>query len=264
MVACLVLVLSSCRNLYVQKNVFVPLLKEKGELKVEGNLSREVVSLNSAYAFSNQFSVMLNGSSALDNSAQYKRKYSYQGEVALGYFKTFRDSIHFESHVGFTQGIFDTDFDRLTGELKSIDESLLYVLFGMNTYLLFLDGKSVPVNATGSYRSAFLQNSISILSSKTSTTLTARAQYVQFNNYREEGNFNGQQAWYYINIAPRLFLQPVITNKVELFRNVNMVGQFGFNIPLFEGNNYKEAFEWNKFFCSVGVEVKLNTQKWRR
>lgn len=258
-----VLAVSSCKNLYVQKNVFVPLLKEKGELKVDASLGREAVSFNTAYAFSPKFSVMLNGFSTIDNSAQYKRKYNYQAEGALGYFKSFRDSIHFESYLGYSRGVFDSDFDRSTGELKKMDDVLFGYYFGLLSFLYLLDEKYVRVNATGTYQSGFFQNSISVLSPKSSTTFTARVQYVQFNNYKEQGTVNGQKIWYYINIPPRLLFQPVITNKMTIVKNINVVGQFGYNIPLFEGGITREMFEWNKMFFSVGFEVRLDTKKWK-
>lgn len=261
LIGCLVLAFSSCKNLYIQKNVFVPLLKEKGELKVEGNLGREAVSLNTAYAFNNHFSVMLNGFSTLDNSAQYKRKYNYQAEGALGYYKSFRDSIHFESYVGYSRGVFDSDFDRSTGELKSMDDVLFGYYFGVLAFLYLLDEKYVRVNATGTYQTAFFQNSISVISPKSSTSFTARAQYIQFNNYMEEGTANGQKIKYYINMPPRIFFQPVITNKLNIVRNIRAVGQFGYNIPLFEGSNTREVFEWNKMFFSVGIELGLSPKK---
>ncbi len=266
MMLALVLAVSSCKNLYVQKNVFVPLLKEKGELKVEGTLSREAVSLNTAYAFSDKFSAMLNGFSTIDNSGQYQRKYNYQLEGAIGYYKVFRDSIHFESQLGVSKGWFDSNYERSSADFGKLDMDMgIYTYYILPYYLLLLlNPQTEMVNATGSYQSAFFQNSISILTPKSSTTFTARAQYIQFNNYREEGTFNGQKLWYYINIPPKIFVQPVVTNKIKLYNTINAVAQFGYNIALFEGPNHKDAFHWNNVFYSIGIEVGFDTKRWKR
>lgn len=264
MVVVLALALSSCKNLYVQKNVFVPLLKEKGELKVDGSLGREAVSVNTAYALHDNFSCMLNAFSTLDNSDQYKRNYSYQLEAALGFQKVFRDSLHFESYLGASRGWFDTDFDRATGELKHFDIFWPHYLFGSYIFLIFLSQEYERVNARGSYQTFFFQNSISIFSKLSSTTFTARAQYIQFNEYKEEGEYNGQKIWYGITIPPKIFLQPVLTNKIRIYNTINGVGQFGYNIPLFEGPSHRDVFQWNNMFYSIGIEIGLDTKRWKK
>lgn len=263
MIAGLVLALSSCKNLYVQKSVFVPLLKEKGELKADVNLGREAISANAAYAFSPKFSGMLGGFSTIDNSGQYKRNYNYQAEAAIGYYKVFRDSIHFESYLGASKGIFDNEYERVTNDLSKVDldDAVFKTYFGPLFLFLLAIPRTEMVNATGSYQSAFFQNSISYLGPKSSSTFTARLQYIQFNNYREEGTFNGNRVWYYINIPPKIFLQPVITNKIKLAGNLNTVIQFGYNISLFEGAGHYDAFQWNNVFYSVGIEMAFQTQK---
>lgn len=263
MIVGLGLALSSCKNLYVQKNVFVPLLKEKGELKAEGALGREAVSVNTAYAFSDHFSVMLNGFSALDNSGQYKRNYNYQLESAIGFQTLIKDTLHFESYVGLSQGWYDTNFERSTGELKSFDAYIPYDIIGSILLNFFLNRDYNLINAKGIYRTFFFQNSFSFMSKRSSTSFTARAQYIQFTNYREEGEYNGQKVWYGVTIDPKVFLQPVMTNKITIYKKVKMVGQFGYNIPLFEGPNHKNVFEWNNLFYSIGIEVGFDTKRWK-
>lgn len=260
-IAGLFLALSSCKNLYVQKNLFVPILKEKGELKIEGSLGREAVSVNTAYAFADHFSCMLNGFGALDNSAQYKRNYNYQFETALGFQTVFKDSLHFESYLGVSKGWLDSDFDRATGELKYFDLSVPGHIYASYFWFLFFIRDTERVNAKATYQSVFFQNSISIFSKSTSTTFTARAQYIQFNGYEEEGEYNGEKIWYGINIPPKLFFQPALTNKIKLYDKVNLVTQFGYNIALFDGPNHRDVFQWNNMFCSLGIEVGLNTKR---
>jgi hypothetical protein len=260
---CLTLAVSSCKNLYVQKNIFVPILKEKGELKAEASIGREAVTLNTAYALNDHFSVMLNGFSAIDNSAQYKRNYNYQLEGAFGFQSVFKDSLHFESYVGLSQGWYDTNFERATGDLKDFQVYIPYDVFG-NILLNFFFNREAPlVNTTGNYQTLFFQNSISYLSKKSSTSFTLRAQYIQFRNYREEGEFDGQKIWYGITIPPKIFFQPAMTNKIKIYDKVNMVGQVGYNFPMFEQPNFKNVFEWNNMFYYIGIEVAFDTKRWK-
>lgn len=81
--------ISSCSSLYMPNVPNTPMLSQKGELHASGNLSlRGNASLNTAYAVSNNFGVILNG--AFINRDQHRKDYGQNMlEVGAGYFSTF-------------------------------------------------------------------------------------------------------------------------------------------------------------------------------
>ncbi len=80
---------SSCSSLYMPNVPNTPMLTEKGELHASGNISlKGNASLNTAYAISDNFAVILNG--AFINRDQIKKDYRQNMlEVGGGYFSTF-------------------------------------------------------------------------------------------------------------------------------------------------------------------------------
>ena len=83
-------------------------------------------------------------------------------------------------------------------------------------------------------------------------------QYVKYSKHEEQGEYKGEHFWYGIKVPGNLFLQPVITNKVSLSKNVAVTAQLGYNVELFKNKSQKEVFEWNAVFYSIGMEFSLN------
>lgn len=85
----LLLTLSSCSSLYMPNVPNTPMLSQKGELHASGHISlKGNASLNTAYAVSNNFGLILNG--AFINRDQRKKDYRQNLlEIGGGYFTTF-------------------------------------------------------------------------------------------------------------------------------------------------------------------------------
>lgn len=253
----LICTLVSCKNLYVQKSVFVPFLKEKGEVKVEASFGREGVTVNSAYAVTDHIGVMLNGFSAFENSERYDRKYNYNLEAGIGYHMNFLDSFHYETYIGFGQGILNSDYDRLRSDYN---QSFIFFIIPYNFLAFFttLMNNSYRVNGSGNYNTAFFQHTLGVSSEGNTFSLTGRAQYVRFDRYFESTTAGNQTYWYEVKSPAKLFIQPVLTDKIRIVDRLNLVLQIGANI---DTDNKNEVFEWNKFFYYAGFEYTFNLLK---
>lgn len=252
--------LFSCKNLYVQKSVFVPMLENKGDGKIEANLGREGWGVNSAYAPGEHFSVMLNGSSTFENSEQYDRKYNYQAEAGIGYFVNFLDSFHYETYAGISRGVLNSNYSRATEEMtKYLIQGFFSIPASMFNILSNLNSLTYSVNGRGSFNTAFMQHTIAITDQLNAVSLTARCQYIDFNNYEEGVIVRNNIVWYNVYAPPKLFIQPVITDKIAISDHLAFTLQFGLNIELHESEN---VFEWNKIFFYSGLEYTFhNTPK---
>ncbi len=81
--------LSSCSSLYIPNVPNTPMLSSQGELSASGHISlKGNASFNSAYAVSNHFGVLLNGSVMNSNRKKKDFKQSLL-ETGAGYFTTF-------------------------------------------------------------------------------------------------------------------------------------------------------------------------------
>jgi len=249
------LFLYSCSNLFVQKSVFVPLLKNKGETKVDASFGREGIGVNTAYAFTNCFSVMANGFSAFDNSTEYKNRYNYQAEFGLGYYKTFQDSFIYESFFGASRGWLNSTYDRSSFDFSRYYE--LGIFSPVNGGLLLLNiptGHSYSVNGYGNYYTTFMQHSFGMdrtLTNWNSFIWTLRLQYVKFDKYSETILLNNQQLLYNVFAPDKVFIQFMLADKIGITNDLVLSLQLGIN---FDATETSEAFEWNKVFCYAGFE----------
>jgi hypothetical protein len=239
------------------------MMKKKGEIKAEVSYGREGIGLNSAYAVSDHVGVMLNGFSVFDNSAQYDRKYNYQVEAGLGYFTDFGDSFRYETYAGFSQGWLNSSYERIKQET---DGRLLSVFFPMLAYADFLTilttlNNTFEVNGAGTYYSAFMQHSVGVVSGANCFSFTGRVQYVKFGSYREEFRSGGTSYWLTVDAPPKIFIQPVLTDKIRIVHGVNLSLQAGINLEPWPTD---EVFEWNKVFFYAGVEFTLDPKKWKK
>jgi hypothetical protein len=257
--ACMMLMLCSCRNLFVQKSVFVPLLKEQGEMKAEVSCGPEGAGINSAYAVNDRFSVMLNTFGTFRNSDVYDRKYNIQFETAIGYYKVFPDSLCYEVYAGLGRGWLSTDHQRPVEEFgRNLDIGIFSPRNGTFASVPFLVDHSAytyRVNAKGSYLTAFLQHDFGMVKSSSkgnSIVWTLRAQYVLFDHYREKVLTGDRTFDYDVYPREKLFIQPVLTDKINISRQWMITLQAGMNFDVTD--NTADVFEWNRVFCYAGVQ----------
>ena len=85
----LILLISACSSLYMPNVPSTPMLSARGELNAAGHITlKGNVSVNSAYAASDHFAILLNGS--IMNNDQSKKEFSHNMiETGAGYFTTF-------------------------------------------------------------------------------------------------------------------------------------------------------------------------------
>lgn len=93
------IVLSSCSSMYIQSTTNIPLLEKKGEKQVELTASTNSLHLTGNYAFSDNYSVMINGGVSYKNFSTY--------------YDIFTDS---EPYEGSTGGVMSMDLTFDDGE----------------------------------------------------------------------------------------------------------------------------------------------------
>lgn len=102
----ILLLINACSSLYMPNVPNTPMLSQKGELNAAGHISlKGNVSVNSAYAASEHFGIILNGS--LMNNSRPRKEFSHNLiETGAGYFTAFgpdRNRV-LEFYAGFGKG----------------------------------------------------------------------------------------------------------------------------------------------------------------
>jgi hypothetical protein len=182
--------LSSCStSLYVSNNVNVPLMREKGEVKVNVDQS----NLQVAYAVSDHWGVMVNGFS---RSYQGKEYFDHSGrliEAGGGYFLPLRENVIFEAYAGGGMGKVDKKVTYTNAENRVIT----------NTF-----------NATGA--KAFIQPSIGYGNKYFDIAFTPRFSYVKYLKFNSSGFSSEELAVDNLHQerllkADHLFAEPALT-----------------------------------------------------
>lgn len=169
--------LSSCSSVYLPNVPNTPMLSAKGELHTAAHISlKGNTSFNSAYAVSNHFGLLLNGS-VMNREREMKDIRHNLLEAGAGYFTTFgADSSRiFEVYSGFGAGSSDRTFrdntsagtisDRQEAKLQKWFLQVNYSSKEKSAFKLF--GKSYPLNYGTALRMSyvnmkdFTRNSIS-------------------------------------------------------------------------------------------------------
>ena len=163
----LLLLMSACSSLYMPNVPNTPMLSTQGELHASGHISlRGNASLNTAYAISNNFGVILNG--AFINRDQRKKDYRQNMlEIGGGYFSTFgpEDNRILEIYAGFGKGKSERIYDEFisTGDITydrqemKFSKGFIQVNYSskkQNDLRLF--GKSFPLNYGTAIRGSYL------------------------------------------------------------------------------------------------------------
>jgi hypothetical protein len=261
----LVVFFYSCSSQFVKKSVFVPLMKDKGETKIEGSYGYEGVNLNAAHAFSKHFGVMANGFSAFDNSTTYKSKYNYQLEGGLGFFTSFQDSFIYETFIGASRGWLHSTYTRNSGEMSNYYEQGIFNPTPPSLVFLHIpSGHDYTAIGYGDYFTAFMQHSFGMSPTFTnwnSFIWTIRAEYVKFDKYNETVIINNQPLKYRVDVPYKTFLQVMLTDKVGLIPNLMFTIQAGLN---FDVAVTTDVFVWDKIFCYTGLQYTFQASKLKK
>ena len=118
-VVSLVILFSSCSSVYIPNVPNSPMLSAPGELHASGHITpKGNVSFNTAYAVSEHFGVLANGS--LMNRNKFKKDFRHNlMEIAGGYFNTFGPDSNlriFEIYTGIGKGSSDRTFKERTND----------------------------------------------------------------------------------------------------------------------------------------------------
>lgn len=99
------MVFESCSPSYVPNVVNTPLLSNKGEVQMGVHTGFSGIDPQLAYAVTNHFGLMLNGSFANRTSDSTDNYHKHRfGEMGVGYFTEFLDNGRFEVFTGFGAG----------------------------------------------------------------------------------------------------------------------------------------------------------------
>ncbi|MDD4150901.1 MAG: hypothetical protein PHE33_12825 [Bacteroidales bacterium] len=100
-----VFILNSCAPLYVPNVVNAPMLREKEELNVSGHLGISGFDAQGAYAVTDNFALMVNGSylnSTSDSTSNYHKHIFV--EAGIGYYKPIKKHFIFDVYGGYGIG----------------------------------------------------------------------------------------------------------------------------------------------------------------
>lgn len=118
-ILCIIFLLSSCSSVYMPNVPNSPMLSASGELHASGHITpKGNVSFNTAYAVSDHFGVLANGS--LMNRNKFKKDFRHNlMEIGGGYFNTFGPDSNlriFEVYTGVGKGSSDRTYKEKTSE----------------------------------------------------------------------------------------------------------------------------------------------------
>lgn len=231
------LITSSCSSIYIPNVPNTPMLSSQGELSASAHTSlKGNVSFNSAYAVSNHFGVLLNGS--VMNSSRPKKDFRHTlMETGAGYFTTFgpdNDRI-LEIYTGLGRGSSDRTYkERAEEGLSTTDRQE----FTFSKYFLQVNysskdkknfkifGKDFPLN----YGTA------------------VRASYVNMNDFiRNDVNQTTED---------NFFIEPVFFTRMALNRTVQLQYTSGSNFGL---KNRKFLTAGSSVF-TVGLVINVGGQ----
>jgi hypothetical protein len=201
---------SSCStSMYVSNTVNVPLLKEKGEVKL--NIDQSNAQL--AVGVGNHWGVMVNGFYRSYEKADNYVHEGTLGEIGFGYFKPFRNRMVFETYAGLGIG--------------TIDKKQTYTGNDNNAYW-------ASFNAQGT--KAFLQPSIGYAGRFFDAAFTPRVSFVKYTHFKAYGYTEEQLAEDYLDndrITKGIytFLEPAITVRAG-YKFIKVQAQYGLTMNM--------------------------------
>jgi hypothetical protein len=225
--------LSSCTTqMYVTNTVNVPLLKEKGEVKV--NLTQTDAQL--AVGLSKHWGVMVNGFyKSFDKDEDYVNR-GVLAEAGFGYFKPFRNNLVLEAYTGVGMGTIEKK-----QTYTSNDNSVYWASF----------------NAQGAR--AFIQPSIGYGGRFFDVAFTPRMSFVKYTHFRAFAYTEEQLAEDYLD-NDRLtdgfymFGEPAFTVRAG-YKFIKVQAQYGLTMNL-SGKDIRHSSD----FGSIGLVIDI--AKW--
>jgi hypothetical protein len=222
--------LTSCTsNTYVSNTVNVPLLKEKGEVK----LNVDQTNAQLAVGVGKHWGLMAN---AFYKKFEKNDNYIHEGtlgEIGYGYFKPYRNNLVLEAYSGFGIGTVDHKQTFSTEENNPVWSSY---------------------SAQGT--KAFLQPSIGYCAKYFDLALTPRVSVVKYTHFNAYGYTNEQLALDYLDndrITKGVFIfgEPAFTVRAG-YKFIKVQGQYGLTINLSQ-----EKIKQSYSFASVGLVIDI-------
>lgn len=229
--AALVILLTGCTPIYNPTVENVPLFSSKGDVSVGFYGGTSGKDLQAAYAVTDHFAVMVNGSYEKTKPQADTLPDNYQkhifGEVGAGYFTKIGRSGRFETFGGFGTGY-------------GYAENKFYFI------------SPVEVYAKGYYNRYFLQTTCGASSELFDGGLSLRGSYVNFYRYSHSETDYDQS-------NNQFLLEPVIFGRVG-WKMVKFQTQIGLSIPLGDINigNYQILIFNLGLVCNLNVFGKNN------
>lgn len=227
---------SSCSTtMYTTNAVNAPLLKEKGELKV--NITQN--DLQAAVAVTDKVGIMANGYYNNYNGSNNYKHYGGMGELAIGYLlNSEKNNLVMETYIG-------------TG-LGKIHKQEQFTDVANNTYMANFDANAVK---------GFIQSNLGYRSKYFDVALTPKFSFVKYtsfnsNNYSqnklEEDYLDGNR----LTTPLYVFAEPAITVRGG-YKFIKLQAQYGLTLNLGPHNIRNTAD-----FASLGLVIDL--AKWYR
>ena len=233
-----ILALSSCSSLYMPNVPNTPMFTQKNELHASASISlKGNMSLNTAYALTDNFALMANGS-YIDQNKEKKDFRQGMLEGGIGYFTTFGPSNNriFELYTGYGRGNSTRVLSDLTYDGPIPRES----------YDITFDKYFVQVDYSSKRK-----RSLKLLKNKyqLSYGTALRMSYVTMDDYAMTG------------VAPikedNIFLEPIFFTRMRLNENFQMQYTSGSNIGL---KNRKYLTAGNSVF-TLGLIYNVDGKK---
>lgn len=208
-----IVLLSSCSSLYMPNVPNTPMLSAANELHAAGHISlKGNTSFNSAYAVSDHFGVLLNGS-FMNNERKKKALSHHLLETGLGYFKTFGSEKNriLEIYAGLGKGSSERLYNKNSETEFSLEERQK-ISYG-KTFLQvnFSSRKKKDLNLFGA---RFPLNYGTVL----------RISHVNMNNFKINGLAQPKE--------DNIFLEPVFFTRMALNKTVQIQYTSGSNFGL--------------------------------
>lgn len=228
-----VVFLSSCATtMYTTNAVNAPLLKEKGEVKI--NITQN--DLQAAVAVSDKIGIMANGYYENYEGSNNYRHGGAMGELGIGYLMNSEGSLMMESYVG--------------GGLGKVHKREQFTNTANDTYMANFD-----VNAM----KGFLQTNLGYRSKYFDVALTPKFSFVKYSNFSQSNYSDEQLEKDYLNnnrLTDPLFVfaEPAITVRGG-YKFVKIQAQYGVTLNV-GGQNIRKTPD----FASLGLVIDI--AKW--
>lgn len=230
-----VILFSSCSTtLYTTNAVNAPLLKDKGEIKV--NITQN--DLQAAVAVTENIGIMANGFYKNYNGDNNYNHRGAMGELGIGYFTNSENNLVFETFVGAGYG--------------QINKSEKFTDFANNPYTASFDARAAK---------GFLQTNLGFRSKYFDIALTPKFSFVKYIFFDQSNYSNDELKKDYLDENKLtnpifIFAEPAITIRGG-YKFIKIQAQYGLTLNV-TGQNIKQSPD----FASIGLIFDI--AKWYR